>query len=424
MQTGGESFLIPTDAQIQSERDVRSDGIRLGELMEDLEGRRIRHTLILLDACRDNPFRTRTKSGTKGLAPPREMNGAYLVAYATADGKTADDGIGRNGTYTAELLRHLGKPGASLRDVVDDTQLAVEESSKGKQRPKIYGDAAKFRNGYLAGSPGVQMASIRPEPVAQQVQLPAPVQPPAPRPVTFSAGQVFKDCQEAHCPEMVVIPAGSFQMGSNEDGDEKPIHSITLKSFALGKYEVTQGQWKSVMYSNPSNFSSCGDNCPVEKVSWDDIQQYIQKLNQKTGQRYRLPSEAEWEYAARAGTKTQYAWGDGVGKNNANCDGCGSQWDNKSSAPVGQFKPNAFGLHDMHGNVREWVQDYYHDNYSGAPSDGSAWETGGEQNYRVLRGGSWVNIPAFLRSANRGRSTPDYRSGSGGFRLESPVGDP
>lgn len=165
MQTGGESFLIPTDAQIQSERDVRSDGIRLGELMEDLEGRRIRHTLILLDACRDNPFRTRTKSGTKGLAPPKEMNGAYLVAYATADGKTADDGTGRNGTYTAELLRHLGKPGASLRDVVDDTQLAVEESSKGQQRPKIYGDSAKFRNVYLAGGASVQVASIRPEPV-------------------------------------------------------------------------------------------------------------------------------------------------------------------------------------------------------------------------------------------------------------------
>jgi peptidyl-prolyl cis-trans isomerase C len=170
MQTGGESFLIPTDAQIQNERDVRSDGIRLGELMEDLEGRRIRHTLILLDACRDNPFRTRTKSGTKGLAPPKEMNGAYLVAYATADGKTADDGTGRNGTYTAELLRHLGKSGTNLRDAVEDTQLAVEERSKGQQRPKIYGDSAKFRNVYLAGSPGVQVASIRPEPVQPPIQ--------------------------------------------------------------------------------------------------------------------------------------------------------------------------------------------------------------------------------------------------------------
>ncbi len=162
MQTGGESFLIPTDAQIQSERDVRSDGIRLGELMEDLEARSIRHTLILLDACRDNPYSTRTRSATKGLARPKEMNGAYLVAYATADGKTADDGAGRNGTYTAQLLHYLGQPGKNLRDVVEDTQLAVEESSKGKQRPKIYGDTAKFRNVYLAGSPGVQVASIRP----------------------------------------------------------------------------------------------------------------------------------------------------------------------------------------------------------------------------------------------------------------------
>ncbi len=180
MQTGGESFLIPTDAQIQSERDVRSDGIRLGELMDDLEGRRIRHTLILLDSCRDNPFRTRTKSGTKGLAPPKEMNGAYLVAYATADGRTADDGTGRNGTYTAELLRHLGKPGASLRDAVEDTQLAVEESTKGQQRPKIYGDSAKFRHVFLAGGPGVQVASIRAEALQQPVQpLPGRLEKPA-----------------------------------------------------------------------------------------------------------------------------------------------------------------------------------------------------------------------------------------------------
>jgi formylglycine-generating enzyme required for sulfatase activity len=131
-----------------------------------------------------------------------------------------------------------------------------------------------------------------------------------------------------------------------------------------------------------------------------------------------LPSEAEWEYAARAGSSTRYSWGNDIGKNNANCDGCGSQWDNKATAPVGQFKPNAFGLYDMHGNLREWVQDYHHDNYNGAPTNGSAWETDGQQKYRVLRGGSWSVYPPFLRSAYRYKNTPDGRNYiSGGVRL-------
>ena len=335
MQTGGESFLIPTDAQIQSERDVRSDGIRLGELMEDLEARSIRHTLILLDACRDNPYSTRTRSATKGLARPKEMNGAYLVAYATADGKTADDGAGRNGTYTAQLLHYLGQPGKNLRDVVEDTQLAVEESSKGKQRPKIYGDTAKFRNVYLAGSPGVQVASIRPEPVPQSA-TPVMVQPLPIRPAVLVAGQSFKDCDQ--CPEMVVIPTGSFEMGSDERHNEMPIHRVSIQSFSLGKYEVTQGQWKAVMGSNPSRFKNCGDNCPVETVDLTDIQQYIQALNQKTGQEYRLPSEAEWEYAAKAGTSTKFWWGDTANHEYANYgkdDCCGGSSDVCSSDLIG-----------------------------------------------------------------------------------------
>ncbi len=206
-------------------------------------------------------------------------------------------------------------------------------------------------------------------------------------------------------------------MGSNDNNDEKPPHSVSIKSFALGKYEVTQGQWKTVMGSNPSRFASCGENCPVENVSWDDIQQYIKKLNASSGQQYRLPSEAEWEYAARAGTTTQYAWGDSIGKNNANCNGCGSEWDNKTTAPVGRFNANAFGLYDMHGNVWEWVQDCWHDDYKGAPGDGSAWTSSCSENRRVLRGGSWDYGPAILRSASRGRDTPDSRDGNIGFRL-------
>jgi hypothetical protein len=161
MQSAGETFFIPTDARIQSERDVRSEGVRLNELMDDLESRRIRKTVLIVDACRDNPYATRTRSTSRGLGRPKEMNGAFLVAYATADGQTADDGEGRNGTYTAQLLQQLSSQPASrnLRDLLEDTQLAVERASNRQQRPKLYGDTAKFRDVYLA--------SVVPEPVTR-----------------------------------------------------------------------------------------------------------------------------------------------------------------------------------------------------------------------------------------------------------------
>ena len=137
---------------------------------------------------------------------------------------------------------------------------------------------------------------------------------------------------------------------------------------------------------------------PVINVNWDDAQQYVAWFSKMTGQPYRLLTEAEWEYAARAGTTTAYSWGDEIGKGNANCNGCGSKWDNRETSPVGSFKPNAFGLYDMHGNVWQWVQDCYHDNYNGAPTDGSAW-TSGDCSRRVLRGGAWGNFPRNLRAA-------------------------
>jgi formylglycine-generating enzyme required for sulfatase activity len=234
--------------------------------------------------------------------------------------------------------------------------------------------------------------------------------------------------------EFVDIPAGSFQMGSKEgegDSDEHPDHRVSLSAFKMMKYEVTQGQWQAVMGSNPSYYASCGSDCPVEQVSWDDIQGFIEKLNAKTGQKYRLPAEAEWEYAAKAGSTTKYSFGN---SENGLCDyGNGadksakrkySDWTANENcddgyvytAPIGSFKPNAFGLYDMHGNVWEWTQDCYHDSYKGAPRDGSAWESG-DCSVRVLRGGSWSSTPAGLRSANRDWNSASDRVFSNGFRL-------
>ena len=222
--------------------------------------------------------------------------------------------------------------------------------------------------------------------------------------------------------EMVWIAPGTFQMGSSQgDSDERPVHEVTIRQgFYLGKYEVTQAQWEAVMGSNPSRFSGCGD-CPVERVSWVDAQVFIRKLNEMEGEnRYRLPSEAEWEYAARAGSGTVYSWGNEIGNNRANCRGCGSRWDGEKTAPVGSFPANAWGLHDMHGNVWEWVQDCWNGNYEGAPVDGSAWESGA-CSARVLRGGSWSYEPGYLRAAGRVGLTSGDRYSHFGFRIARTV---
>src|SRR5262249_22763223 len=187
-------------------------------------------------------------------------------------------------------------------------------------------------------------------------------------------------------------------------------------------FEVTFDEWDAcVAYGDcepPVSDSRFGrGRKPVINVTWDDAQRYAAWLSKMTGKLYRLLSEAEWEYAARAGTQTAYSWGDKIGKGNANCDGCGSRWDDRQTAPVGSFAANAFGLHDMHGNVFEWVEDCYHDNYDGAPKDGLAWTAGDNCFDRVGRGGSWINDPPDLRSAYRFGATSDLPGNHLGFRV-------
>jgi formylglycine-generating enzyme required for sulfatase activity len=190
------------------------------------------------------------------------------------------------------------------------------------------------------------------------------------------------------------------------------VHRVTIaKPFAIGKTEITQEQWRSVMGTNPSNFLICGDTCPVEQVSWDDAQEFIKKLNAKTGKQYRLPTEAEWEYACRAGSQQEYCGSDNADK--VAWDGSGSFFFS-SPHPVATKQANAFGLYDMSGNVWEWVEDSYHENYNGAPSDGSTWEGGST---RVLRGGSWAKDTKFGRAAVRNKFGTNFRDFSYGFRL-------
>ena len=238
-------------------------------------------------------------------------------------------------------------------------------------------------------------------------------------------GTVFRDCST--CPEMVVVPAGSFMMGSPEteedrDRDEGPQRKVTIaQPFAVGKFEMTFDEWQACVAGggcqknqSPSDRGWGTERRPVINVSWDHAQEYLKWLSGKTGKTYRLLTEAEWEYAARAGTTTRYSWGDDVGKGNANCNGCGSQWDKKQTAPVGSFKANAFGLHDMHGNVWEWVEDC-HGDYKDAPTDGTKAPDRVGCN-RVYRGGSCYDLPGDLRAATRYGLRPENGDYDMGFR--------
>ena len=283
------------------------------------------------------------------------------------------------------------------------------------------------------------------------------------------AGQSFRDCSD--CPEMVMIPAGSFLMGSSDEETvrdvkdvvphdefkfaqkymafEHPQHSINIgRSFALGKYHVTRGEFASFVretgystgkgctlwidhtfpvrleatWQNPGFTQT--DRDPVVCVSWQDAKAYVAWLNAKLAAHvpamgdgiYRLPSEAEWEYAARAGTRTLRWWGDPIGVGNADCDGCGSVWDKKKPATAGSFQTNPFGLSDVLGTAWEWTEDCWNETYAGAPGDGSAWSSGMCES-RVMRGGDWANHPWVLRSAHRSKETADQRTNYIGFRV-------
>lgn len=218
--------------------------------------------------------------------------------------------------------------------------------------------------------------------------------------------------------EFVFIKGGCYDMGDTfGDGetDEKPVHNVCINDFYMGKHEVTQKQWETIMGSNPSDFSSCGDSCPVEMVSWNDTQEFIQKLNGTTGKSYRLPTEAEWEYAARSGGKKEKYAGTGSDSDLNNYAWYGSNSDYETH-PAGQKKPNGLGIHDMSGNVYEWCHDWFgsdyykkrlRDNPQGPSFD----------NKRVFRGGSWLNEPQLLRASDRNGDDPSVRNRRVGLRL-------
>ncbi|MEQ8322775.1 MAG: formylglycine-generating enzyme family protein [Rhodospirillales bacterium] len=233
-------------------------------------------------------------------------------------------------------------------------------------------------------------------------------------------GDIFRDCET--CPEMVVVPPGLFVMGSKLHKSEMPTRVVRFrKPFAIGRFETLHANWQACLDAGgcthkPDDHKWGTERKPVINISHDMVHGYADWLTKTTGKKYRLPSEAEWEYAAKAGTKSNYWFGDQVGENQVNCRKCGSPWSGIGNAPVGSFAPNPWGLYDMNGNAFEWVEDCWHETYDGAPKGPEAW-VGGKCQFRVIRGGSWYYYSRMSRAANRQKNPGAVKSYWLSFRL-------
>jgi uncharacterized caspase-like protein len=448
VQLNGKNYLIPVEIDVASEADLEDAAVDIQYMLNQLRDSDNGLNIVILDACRNNPFEGRVRDARDGLAEVRAATGT-LIAYATAPGSVASDGTGRNGAYTEALLKQLKQPGVEVLEMFRQVREAVYQTSGKKQVPwtndsligKFYfkeaaapkppvvaakptplpelatvtardakeaereawgliynsGDAQDFRdfratypNGVYFGQAGIRLEQLAWEaartnggkaalegyvkefPAGPNVgtarlllgrlerasQPPAPVVPGA-NTASNAARRPDSTFRNRNGIDFVLIKSGDFMMGSNDYNNEKPVHKVTISQpFYMGKYEVTQAQWQAVMGSNPSKFNTCAD-CPVEQVSWNDAQEFIKKLNaQNDGYTYRLPSEAEWEYAARAGTTTAFAFGNSLDSTQANFDGnypyggAAKGVYRQKTTSVGEFAPNAWGLYDMLGVIR------------------------------------------------------------------------
>ncbi len=450
VQVNGKNYLVPTQARVVAEAQVPEKAVSVDYVLGALT--RAGTGVVIIDACRDNPF----KGIFKGTPPvglkPQGAPAGFLVAFAADENQRAATGSGDNSPYVLHLQEKIAQPGLSVFDVFTQVRDALDTETHGKQQPMF---SSRLNRAYcFAGcdepddgrvdSLQAQLAALQADIArmkrdkeveieqvrqkqeeAEQLALHLGGQPqrdviPS-RDNIPSSGKAFRDC--ADCPEMVYLQGGTFQMGSDDgDGDEKPVHSVTVEGFALGKYEVTFAEYdqfcEATRRDKPKDEGWGRGKRPVINVSWNDAVAYTDWLSAKTGKTYRLPTEAEWEYAARGGTTTKYWWGNDIGRNRANCDGCGSQWDNKQTAPVDSFAANPFGLHDTAGNVWEWTcSEYTNDGYNGKENAWIRKNHASSDGPRVGRGGSWHGTPSWLRSSDRYNSGPSDRDDNVGFRL-------
>ncbi|MDR7035792.1 formylglycine-generating enzyme required for sulfatase activity [Methylobacterium sp. BE186] len=464
IQVNRQTFLLPVNAQVWSETEVRKDGISLDGVLAEMNRRGARVKIAVVDAARENPYERRFRASWAGLAPVDTPEGT-LVLLAAPPGKLVREPTAEPSLFMGELVKELRTPNLSAEEAFAHTRMGVSRASNTEQVPWVSSslieefhvakpsagaasqpDLAPVRvprarttalNAPPAAAPppapAPQPAPALPPPAAAApVPPPPPAAAPAPAPVQATAaisppagpakaapqrGETLRDCGD--CPEMVVVPAGSFEMGSASTPFDRPVHKVTItKPFAMSATEITVDQWNQCVeggackYRPPPGGSGAR---PITNVSWYDAKDYVGWLSGRTRQGYRLPSEAEWEYAARGGARTAYAWGAQVGAGKANCRECRPGQD-EQLLDAARFAPNGFGLFDMAGNAAEWVEDCWNDDYRNAPADGSAWLRGG-CGQRVLRGGSFDSSASYVKPSARFRYDADVRYYANGFRV-------
>lgn len=428
-----ENYLIPKDVDMSREDQVKHNAISTSAVLDSLKG--IPAKIVVLDACRNNPFQ-RGNSG--GLAPvARYAPEGTLIAYATSPYSTALDGEpGKNGVYTASLLRAMKRPGASIEAIFKETRVLVVKSTGGKQIPW---ESTSLTGTLILQSEGVgSMVLDTPPPTPSRVAISSTAIVGSARRGPLSPLDTFRD-ECPGCPEMVVLPTGRFRMGSSSDEPgrhphEGPIVDVQVdRQFAIGRREVTVAEYRACVLDTrrpgdepdllcshwPStNFADAVD-VPVVNVSWEDAQTYVRWLSRRTGKAYRLLSEAEWEYAARAGSSTARPWGADLGSDMAVCKDCaaGHRPDGaRSATSQGGRSTHHWRLQDMLGNVWEWVADCRTDSHAGRPTDTTA-RTDGNCAERAIRGGSWLTSSKGIRSANRAFLPVRQREQHVGFRV-------
>ncbi len=270
-------------------------------------------------------------------------------------------------------------------------------------------------------APTQQQAAPQAQPPPAEKQA-APL-PQSPSPAAPMAQPTMRPASSVREPDTIPLRGGSFAMGSNEDTSERPVHQVTIKPFAMGKFPVSVQEWNACAAAKACGFVATGkDDAPVTNISWSDAKQYVAWLAEATRRPYRLPTEAEWEYAARGGTQTKYWCGDQFQPGMANCKNCADVASTEQPVKVGGFKPNPFGLYDMGGSVDQWVEDCWHKNYQGAPTDGLAWVEGGCPSH-VIRSGSWRNDARYSRPSNRDSYDTNVRYPTHGLRVALSTGE-
>jgi len=469
-QHAGENYLIPIGAlgSISAPGHLRTKTVNVDYVLSVMENAKSSVNLVFLDACRNNPFKSLFKGNPpNGLATPKETPSGTLIAYATRAGSVASAGAkGQNSPYIKALVKEILKPNISIADMLTNVRTTVIKSTNNEQAPGYYNElndtfcfiepcgqsnqneanrlreleqkiielenqrqANKFNTTQVPIPITVAPATPKPSveiPRAPEASTPViaeiiPQKPETPVAV-ISFRKSFRDKLKDGSlgPEMVWIPGGTFKMGSNDgDHDEKPVHTVSLKSFAMGKYEVTFEEYdkfcEATGREKPFDLHGERGKKPVINVYWYDAKAYAEWISKQTGKDYRLPSEARWEYACRAGSSSRYSFGD-----NAKQLSIYAWYSNNSGDKthlVGEKQPNNFGLYDMHGNVLEWLEDIWQEDYSDAPTDGSAWISGKDIDFRVLRGGSWYISGDGLSCSNRVWFEATRRNDSWGFRL-------